>query len=101
MNIEIAQIWLLLESQVHQDFLLVYPDLMTGLTAIIESMSMAQKLELQAFLQDVSAADLSRGELLDLWRKSGSEYLILEKSKIDGFYSELLRAVQQSLKSDG
>jgi hypothetical protein len=94
---EIPEIWFLLGNHLHQDFMVDYPDFISGLMFIIQDFSPNQNIALHNFLLSLKEMSLSNQQLAEIWAKSGSQILIGDQNT-QAIYDELLKAVELQLK---
>ena len=93
---EIAEIWLLLGAQVHQDFLSHYPDVVGGLRFIFMNLTDAQRNDLLSFLLEATAGSPSPADLAKLWYSSGAD-LFVEEGDMPRFFELLLSELKNAI----
>lgn len=81
-------VWFALGDQIHQDYLLLYPDFFSGIVEFYLSLSDVEKSTLVDYIDYLLAADFSNRELTNLWSSSGSSY-ILEDNDMKQFLLEI------------
>ena len=95
---EISEIWLFLGMQIHQDFLIDYPDFFSGVIEVMNDLSYEDRVKLSNYLSDIQSQNLSNIELGKLWESSGSQ-IFMNGDSIELFYEKLANTVNDSLKS--
>lgn len=75
-TIEIPEIWSYFGTQIHQDFLDIYPDFWSSIEDLLQDMSKAQRSELDDYLIELELNSYSNQQLLEIWKKSGSQLYV-------------------------
>jgi hypothetical protein len=96
---EVAEIWTRFGSQIHQDFLTRYPDLVSGFAFIFDLMSIPEKQQLYDFLLATLNTGPSDEQLAWLLEASGAE--IWARGEVRLLFDELLRTLAESLAREG
>ena len=95
---EFPEIWLFFGAQIHQDFLIDYPDFLSGIFDLLNDLTENQRVELYEFLKDVKSSGYSNQQLLKIWEGSGAEIFVVSE-KINLLFDEIYKATEGKVKS--
>ena len=94
---ELPEIWLFFGAQIHQDFLIDYPDFLSGISDLLDDLTASQRVELYEFLRDIKSNGYSNQQLAKVWGGSGAEIYIVGE-RFDLFFDEIYKVVEKSVK---
>jgi len=97
---EIPAVWIFFGEYIHQDFLLDYPDFLSGIKFILHDMTTNQRLELLQFLSHINGNEYQKDELIKIWNSSTAQ-LVFTIDDISRLFSELFKIVNISIDNKG
>lgn len=92
--IEVPEVWILFGSFIHQDFLLDYPDIVSGIEYIYSVLSESDKEKLFTFLQEIQTGGYDWDYKLNIWNQSGAQFTVAGKD-IDILFDEIFNTIQR------
>ena len=89
---EHPDVWYQLGKFVHQDFLLVFPDIRSGVTEFLATISPQQRGALEAHLSLLTSGKFSNADLARAWSDSGAE-ISVGQNQMRQWLEELRRSI--------
>ncbi len=99
-KLKLPDVWFKLGTQIHQDFLYDYPDLLVGTGDIIRGFPFSEndRKELRDILEKTLSDKYVNSERNKFWKDTGAEYGVRTKD-IEEFLRGLLKIVNKELGS--
>ena len=94
------EVWFLFGANIHQDFLLDYPDFVSGILAIVQDLNSEQLKELFLFVHELIESDHTLRHKCEIWDKSGT-MISVTPSEINMLLSEVYSVVKESMTTQG